>query len=155
MKLQVAGFLDNSLVNGKGLRAVLFVSGCNHNCRGCHNQEMQNFNYGQSMDISQVLARIKENIPIITGVTFSGGEPFDQPHPLCKIAQSIKALGLNLWCYTGYTFEQIKNSHDPDKQKLLEYIDVLVDGPFVEKLKENAPKYTGSRNQRIIKLTGN
>lgn len=152
MKLQVSGFLDNSLVNGEGLRSVLFVSGCPHNCRGCHNQEMQNYSYGESVDISKILDRIKNNIPIITGVTFSGGEPFEQAHALCEIAQSIKALGLNLWCYTGYTLEQIKNSDDIYKQKLLEYIDVLVDGPFIEELKENAPKFAGSSNQRVIKL---
>lgn len=150
MDIQVAGFLDNSLVNGKGLRSVVFVSGCHHACPGCHNKPMQDFNYGDQINISEVFSRIKGNIPIIRGVTFSGGEPFEQPRALTVLAEKIKDEGLDIWCYTGYTFEEILKSSDQDKINLLHKVDVLIDGKFKRDLMKDAPKYTGSKNQRII-----
>lgn len=152
IKLQVAGFLDNSLVNGKGMRSVVFVSGCSHNCKNCQNKTMQDYSYGDNVTVYDVLERIKSNIPIITGVTFSGGEPFDQAEALSELAAEIKKLGLNIWSYTGYTYEEILKSGDKNKLKLLRKIDTLVDGPFIEELKEGAPKYMGSTNQRIVKV---
>jgi len=151
MKLRVAGFLDDSLVNGEGLRTVVFVSGCSHNCPGCHNEDMQSHEYGEEIEVEELFAKIKENI-IVRGVTFSGGEPMDQAEALSALAEKIKSIGLNLWCYTGYIYEDILESGDDHKLKLLSYLDVLVDGPYVEELKEDAKKYTGSSNQRIIKL---
>jgi len=151
MKLRLAGFLDDSLVNGDGLRSVVFVSGCSHNCAGCHNIEMQSHHYGEEVEAEDIFNRIKDNI-IVRGVTFSGGEPMDQAEALCELAEKIKSHGLNLWCYTGYTYEQILEGTDENKKKLLSYVDVLVDGQYIEELKEGASKYTGSRNQRIIKL---
>ncbi|WP_392486737.1 anaerobic ribonucleoside-triphosphate reductase activating protein [Haloimpatiens sp. FM7315] len=150
MKLQVAGFLDNSLVNGKGFRSVIFVSGCNHNCPGCQNKCMQDFSYGSEVQIEEILDRIKNNKPIIKGVTFSGGEPFENAEGLLELAKDIKKMDLNLWCYTGFTYEEILKSKDEYKIELLKNMDVLVDGKFKEELKENAKKYTGSRNQRVI-----
>jgi len=150
--LQVAGFLDNSLVNGEGLRSVLFVSGCRHNCQGCHNSCMQDFNYGDNVSLGEVLNRIKKNIPLIKGVTFSGGDPFEQADALCILAEGIKDMGLNIWCYSGYTYDEILNSNDNNKLRLLNKIDVLVDGRYDEKLKRGSLKYTGSSNQRIIRL---
>lgn len=154
MKLRVAGFLDNTMVNGQGLRSALFVSGCNHNCLGCHNKEMQDSNYGEDIDINEVFNRIKSNVPLIKGVTFSGGEPFEQPRSLTLLAKMIKREKLNIWCYTGYTFEQILDSKDEDKLELLKSIDVLIDGKFKKDLTEGALKYTGSSNQRIIDAKG-
>ena len=150
--LRVAGFLDNSLVNGEGLRSVLFVSGCRHNCKGCHNKCMQDFNYGDNVSLDEVLQRIKSNIPLIKGVTFSGGDPFEQAAGLSVLAEGIKELGLNIWCYSGYTYDEILKSNDRNKLELLKRIDVLVDGRYEETLKEGAHKYTGSRNQKIINL---
>lgn len=150
MEIQLAGFLDNSLVNGEGIRSVVFVSGCRHNCEGCHNKAMQDFNYGDTIEIDHVFRRIKNNIPIINGVTFSGGEPFEQPKALFELAKKVKKQGLDIWCYSGYTFEEILNSGDFDKIKLLTEIDVLIDGKFKKELTDGAPKYAGSRNQRII-----
>ncbi len=150
--LRVAGFLDNSLVNGEGLRSVLFVSGCRHNCKGCHNKCMQDFNYGDNVSLDEILDRIKSNIPLIKGVTFSGGDPFEQAAGLSMLAERVHELGLNIWCYSGYTYDEIINSNDKNKHELLKKIDVLVDGRFVEGLKEGAVKYTGSSNQRIIRL---
>ena len=82
MKLQVAGFLDNSLVNGTGVRSVLFVSGCKHDCKGCHNDAMQNYRYGDNVEVDKIYNRIKRNVPLNKGVTFSGGEPFDRAKEL-------------------------------------------------------------------------
>ena len=150
MMMRVAGFLDNSLVNGTGIRSVVFVSGCNHNCDGCHNKEMQDYNYGDEVEVDEIFERIKKNVPLISGVTFSGGEPFDSAKGLGILADKIKSLGLNLWCYTGYTYEEILDSNDEDKISLLSKVDVLVDGKFDKNLTENSPKYAGSSNQRII-----
>ncbi|MBM7870622.1 anaerobic ribonucleoside-triphosphate reductase activating protein [Clostridium pascui] len=150
--LQVAGFLDNSLANGEGLRSVVFVSGCSHKCSGCHNEIMQDFAYGDKVLIDEVLQRIRSNIPVIKGVTFSGGEPFEQAGTLSQLARDIKRFELNIWCYTGFTFEEIINSMSDNKQwqELLYQIDVLVDGRFEESKRNNKLKYKGSSNQRII-----
>lgn len=151
--LRVAGFLDNSLVNGEGLRSVLFVSGCKHKCPGCHNTTMQDFDYGDSVSLKEILGRIENNVPLIKGVTFSGGDPFEHAEVLCELAEEIKDMGLNIWCYSGYTYEEIMNSNDKSKLRLLNKIDVLVDGRFDASKKEGAPKYAGSSNQRILKLS--
>lgn len=150
MKLRVAGFLDNTMVNGEGLRSTLFLSGCNHNCEGCHNKAMQNFDYGEDVDITQIIERIQSNIPLIRGITFSGGEPFEQAAALSIIARHIKNKGLNLWSYTGYTFEDLLSGKEEEKLSLLRYVDVLIDGRFEKNLTKGAQKYTGSSNQRII-----
>ncbi|MFT5873950.1 MAG: anaerobic ribonucleoside-triphosphate reductase activating protein [Clostridium sp.] len=150
MNLQIGGFLENSLVNGDGMRAVVFVSGCRHNCESCQNDFMQDFNYGDSTSVHDILQKIKKNMPIIKGVTFSGGEPFESATALSKLSEEVKKLGLNIWCYTGYTYDEIIQSEDRDKLRLLRFIDVLVDGRFNEELKIDASKYTGSSNQRII-----
>lgn len=152
MKLRVAGFLDNTMVNGKGLRSALFLSGCNHNCEGCQNKEMQSFKYGDDVELEKINERIKKNIPLIRGVTFSGGEPFEQAKQLTELAKKIKEENLDIWCYTGYTIEEILKSQDEHKLNLLKQLDVLVDGKFQKHLMEGALKYTGSRNQRIINL---
>lgn len=150
--LQVAGFLDNSLTNGEGLRSVVFVSGCNHRCKGCHNEPMQDYNYGDKVLIGEVVQRIKNNVPVIKGVTFSGGEPFEQAKALSSLASEIKKLGLNLWCYTGFTYDEIINNicNNKDWMALLNEIDVLVDGKFEQNEKDAKLKYKGSSNQQII-----
>ena len=152
MKLQIGGFLENSLVNGDGIRSVIFVSGCNHSCQSCQNEFMQDFNYGEDVSIDDIVRRIKKNSPIIKGVTFSGGEPFESAVALSKLSEGVKDLGLNIWCYSGYTYDEIIHSGDSDKLRLLNYIDVLIDGKFDEVLTEGASKYTGSSNQRIINV---
>lgn len=150
MKIQIGGFLDNSLVNGDGMRSVVFVSGCMHRCVSCQNQLMQSYDYGDSVSVDDILKKIVKNMPIIKGVTFSGGEPFDSSLALSKLSEGVRNLGLNIWCYSGYTFEEILNSEDRGKLGLLSFIDVLIDGKFHEELKADASKYTGSSNQRII-----
>lgn len=150
--LQVAGFLDNSLANGAGLRSVLFVSGCKHNCEGCQNIEMQSFCYGDKVSLKDISKRIESNMPLIRGVTFSGGEPLEHTKELSILAKEIKELGLNIWCYTGYTFEYIKEEVNKNVQlkELMSLIDVLVDGKYDELKKDGSLKYRGSSNQRII-----
>ncbi len=148
--LQVAGFLEHSNVNGEGFRSVLFLSGCYHACPGCHNQEMQAFDYGDTLDNSVILHKLIKNKPLIDGVTFSGGEPFEQCESLIELAKSVKEEGLSIWCYTGYTYDALRK--DPQKEPLLHYIDVLIDGPYIEALKDEHLLYRGSSNQRILEL---
>lgn len=149
--LRVAGFLNHSTVNGDGFRSVLFVSGCPHNCPGCHNEEMQDFSYGETTSVSEVLTLIEKNKPLIDGITLSGGEPFEQCEGLLELVPIIKSWGLSIWCYTGYLYEVL--IQDPLKMQLLSYIDVLVDGPFIRAAADENLKYKGSSNQRILKLS--
>ena len=150
MNLQVAGFLEHSTVNGMGFRSVLFVSGCHHACSGCHNEAMQNPAYGESLSISEIYQRIIKNKPIIDGVTFSGGEPFEQASALAELATLLKAEGLSIWCYSGYTYQMLfQNEH---YAPLLNLVDVLVDGPFIASLADSNLKYKGSSNQHIYRL---
>ena len=150
MKIQIAGKIEDSLVNGEGMRMVIFTSGCKHNCEGCHNKPMQDFNYGDQWDVDELFNYIKDNSDLIDGITYSGGDPIEQIEPIIYLSKRIKKeLNLSIWCYTGYTLEQINNSSN---KELLKYIDVLVDGKFLKDKKENALKYTGSSNQRIIYL---
>lgn len=153
--MKIAGFYDESISNGLGWRAVLFVSGCPHHCPGCHNKEAQDFNYGEEFNKEDILNRIKEN-SILKGITISGGEP------LCK--QNIKEVSefisdvkqirpeFNVWCYSGYTFEQLQNRNDEITNEALNKIDVLVDGQFIESRKNPTLKFRGSDNQRILNV---
>lgn len=150
-QLQVAGFLEHSTVNGEGFRSVLFLSGCPHHCVGCHNLEMQNKNYGELITYNLIFARIEKVLPLIDGLTLSGGEPFNQAESLIPFLKYIKEnWHLSIWCYTGYTYEQLLEN--PIYKELLTYIDVLIDGPFIEALKDPNLKYRGSSNQRILHL---
>lgn len=148
--LQVAGYLNHSTVNGDGLRFTLFLSGCLHNCVGCHNQEAQHPSYGQALSLSHILTLVDKNLPLIDGITLSGGDPFYQASKVLQLLQHLAPFNLSTWVYTGYTYEQLL-SH-PLYVELLPYIDVLVDGPFIASLQTDTLKYIGSSNQRIIQL---
>lgn len=149
--VQLAGIIYESLTNGPGMRRVLFAQGCRHNCKGCFNSHTHSFNGGQAFNIDNIVNDIKKN-PLIKGVTFSGGDPIEQADAFSLIAKEVKKLNKNVWCYTGYTFEEIlKNSEKESVLKeLIENIDVLVDGKFDISKKDDALKYRGSSNQRII-----
>ncbi len=147
--LRVAGFLNHSNVNGEGFRSTLFLSGCSHNCPRCHNIEMQSFSYGDLVPIATIIEGIQKNMPLIDGVTISGGEPFEQADKLYDLLSGIKSLGLSVWVYTGYLYEDLCN--DATKAPLLSLIDVLVDGKYVDTL-ACSNLYIGSSNQRILKL---
>lgn len=150
-QLQVAGFLDNSNVNGLGLRSVLFLSGCHHNCPGCHNGDMQSPDYGERLSQDEILTRITDNMPLIKGVTISGGEPFLQAEALLPLLKAIKKLSLTTWLYTGYTYDQLLAQES--YKLLLTWVDVLVEGPFVQSLLTHDLPYIGSSNQRILELS--
>lgn len=151
MDIQLAGKKENSLVNGEGMRYVIFVSGCSHHCKGCQNSEMLNYTYGDNWDTDDVFELIKSNIDFIDGVTYSGGDPIDQSEALIDLSKRIKTeLHINIWCYTGYVLEDIKNDVIPYANELLQYIDVLVDGKFEINNIDNVQRYVGSNNQRII-----
>ncbi len=144
MKLKIHGIIKQSTVDGLGIRYTIFCQGCPHHCKGCHNPETWNFQNGYYIDTDDLLKEIKED-PLLDGVTFSGGEPFLQEKPLADLADKVHLLGLNVWCYTGFLYEQIKDS------ELIKRIDVLVDGPYVQEQRTLAG-FRGSANQRILCL---
>lgn len=153
--MKVSGFYDESISNGLGWRAVLFVSGCPHHCPGCHNKEAQDFNYGQEFNEEELLERIKQN-SILKGITISGGEPLckENVSTVLKFIKDVKKIRpeFNVWCYSGYTLEQLVEREDETTMECLKEIDVLVDGPFIEAKKDPTIKFRGSSNQRIIDL---
>lgn len=137
--------------NGTGIRTTLFVSGCTHNCYNCFNKEYQNFAYGNEFtdkQMEQIISYVKEEV--VSGLTILGGEPLQQDIDtmidfLKKVRQEVAKP---IWIYSGYTYEEI--IADEDKKRILPYFDILVDGRFVEKLKNLKLKFRGSSNQRII-----
>ena len=145
-KLRIAGIVNDSIVDGEGIRLTVFVQGCSHRCKGCHNPETWDYNGGHDIDISEIIKEYKEN-PLLQGITFSGGEPFDKVEPLSLIADNVHKLDGDVWCYTGYTLEQLRK--DTSKHKLLSRVDVLVDGPFIEAERDLSLNFRGSRNQHI------
>lgn len=153
--MKIAGFYDESISNGLGWRAVLFVSGCPHHCPGCHNKEAQDFNYGEEFNEEEILKRIKEN-SILNGITISGGEPLCKENVpgVLKFIKDVKKIRpeFNVWCYSGYTLDQLIDRNDEETNKCLNEIDVLVDGRFVEEKKDPTLKFRGSSNQRILDL---
>jgi len=150
-KIRVAGIVKESIVDGPGIRYVIFTQGCKLNCEGCHNPQTHPFDGGTLTDIQDLAEDIKKN-PFLDGVTFSGGEPFEQAAPLAKLAEMVKKTGLDVITYTGYTYEYIIENcdkHDGWKE-LLEITDILIDGRFEKVKKSLALKFRGSSNQRII-----
>lgn len=152
MKIRLAADLQSdSIVDGNGIRTVIWTQGCPHNCLGCHNPSTHSFNDGELVDISDVKNRL-DNLVYQDGITFSGGDPMCQAEACLEIAKYAKNLGLNIWCYTGYTFEQLLIMGKAKKSILefLSYIDVLVDGKFMMELRSLDCQYRGSTNQRLI-----
>ncbi len=149
MDIRIAGTVDDSIVDGPGFRYTVFTQGCSHHCPGCHNPETHDFAGGRVVDTETILAQIRQN-PLLDGLTLSGGDPMEQPLPCAELARQAHALGLNVWCYTGYTLEQLLSAAVPDRLALLRETDVLVDGPFLLDQRSLELKYCGSRNQRLI-----
>lgn len=146
--LQVLDIIPGTIVDGPGLRTSIYFAGCTHACPGCHNPQSHDPEGGTVMTVEQLLEVVEREG---FNVTFSGGDPMLQARALLPLAQGIHALGLNIWCYTGYTFEQLQRI--PAAAALLPYIDTLVDGPFIQTLAEPTLPFRGSSNQRIIKLS--
>ena len=148
-RLNIAGIVNDSIVDGVGLRFVVFVQGCPRKCKGCHNAETQPFIEKTLMTPQEIMQKIDKNI-LLDGVTFSGGEPMCQAKNLSVIAKLIKDRGLHLAVYTGYTYDNLINSNIEGVKDLLQYVDILIDGEFIEELRDYNLKFRGSSNQRVI-----
>ena len=146
--LNLAGIVGDSIVDGPGIRTTIFSQGCPHHCPGCHNPETWGFGSGTDMDEETIMEIVRSN-PLCRGVTFTGGEPFAQAAGFAKLARLLKTAGKEVASYSGYTFEALLEGND-DQRALLETIDVLIDGPFLQAEKTLEIPFRGSRNQRII-----
>ena len=152
MLIRLASKLQkDSIVDGEGIRAVIWTQGCPHNCPGCHNPSTHDYNSG-FLDDAEELKKEINSLDDEVGVTFSGGDPFEQPEACYELAKYTHSVNLNVWCYTGYTYEQLlkKAESNPAVMNFLKEIDILVDGRFVMKLKRFEMKFRGSKNQRVI-----
>ena len=147
----MCGIEPESIVDGPGFRYVVFVQGCPHRCPGCHNPESHDFDGGYDITVGEVFEQIMAN-PNLRGVTFSGGEPFEQTEALLELAHLVKGAGLTLMSYTGYTLEELEARHAAATDELLSLLDILVDGRFVESLRNLTLIYRGSENQRVIDM---
>lgn len=149
--LRIAGIIRESIVDGPGIRFVVFSQGCTHKCKGCHNPETHDVKSGYEISINRILEEIKKD-PLISGVTFSGGDPFLQAKEFSDLAKKIHKLGLNIITYTGYTIEQLVNGFNEHTywKELLLHTDTLIDGPFILEKKSLMLRFRGSENQRII-----
>ena len=148
-KLRISGIVDESIVDGPGIRLTVFTQGCSHNCPGCHNPSTHDYNGGQEILIDHIIKMIQDN-PLLDGITISGGEPFDQVGPCANLAKQVKEMGLNVVVYTGYDYEYLLSQGK--YKKLLSEADILVDGKFDIKKKDLTQPFRGSTNQRIIDL---
>lgn len=171
--LRIAGVVKESIVDGPGIRFTVFCQGCPHACPGCHNTQTHDFDGGFECKIDKIVAAIDDN-PLLSGVTFSGGEPACQPTGFYELALKVKERGLSLWMYSGYTLEElsalagmnpqwasptdVKSAHSSDLQNrlalrgLLETIDVLIDGRYIDELRDLTLPFRGSKNQRLIDM---
>lgn len=153
MNIRLASQLTiDSIVDGPGLRAVVWTQGCKHECRGCHNPHTHDMNGGFEINTNEIINQLKK-LKLQKGITLSGGDPFEQSEAIMEIAEEAKNIGLDVWAYTGYTFEELtdrKNSNYFTNLMLLQNIDVLVDGRFIESKRDINLKFRGSSNQRII-----
>lgn len=148
MKIRLASDLQSdSIVDGEGIRTVIWTQGCSHNCPGCHNLQTHDFKGGFEVDVQDIISALSK-LDGQQGITFSGGDPLFQAEACTVIAKAAKKMGLNVWCYTGFTFENLlKNEKFAN---FLNYVDVLVDGKFIiEEFSLNLD-FRGSRNQRIL-----
>lgn len=142
---------QDSIVDGEGIRSVIWFQGCSHNCPGCHNPETHDFNAGEIVSLEEMKAQIDE-LEFQAGVTFSGGDPMMQVEALTELASYVHEKGMNVWVYTGFTFEELMMlaEKNDNYRKALEEIDVLVDGKFVLELRSFDAQFRGSSNQRIL-----
>lgn len=148
MNICVAGLVNDSIVDGPGFRFTVFSQGCPHGCPGCHNPQTHDFSGGTDMETEEIIERIRKN-PLLDGVTLSGGEPFCQSPACAEIAREAKKMGLNVWSYSGYTFEELMSGKS-EWMELLREIDILVDGRFEQEKRTLECRFRGSWNQRLI-----
>ena len=151
MEIRIAGTVDDSIVDGPGIRYTVFTQGCPHHCPGCHNPKTHAQDGGYTVDTEKIVAQLRAN-PLLDGLTLSGGEPFEQPAACTELARQAHVLGLNVWCYTGYTCEVLLTAKKPAWEALLQQVDVLVDGPFLLGERSLELQYRGSKNQRLLDM---
>jgi len=149
--IRIAGIANDSIVDGPGLRMAIFFQGCRRHCEGCHNPESWEIEGGHDVSAAALFACAGKN-PLITGVSFSGGEPLLRAEPLLPLARAFKERGLDLAIYTGYTFEEILADGDEKVLALLACASTLIDGPFDLGLKSLLLPFRGSQNQRVLDL---
>ncbi len=152
-KIRIAGTVNDSIVDGPGIRFAIFTQGCPHQCDGCHNPHTHDFEAGELVTLGRLLDKVKSN-PLLDGVTYSGGEPFCQAKQLYNLGVEIKKLGMNIVTYTGYTFEYLTEHANSQNyyNELLSVTDYLIDGPFELDKRNILLKFKGSSNQRIINV---
>lgn len=147
MIFNILDFNRGTTVDGTGLRTSIYMAGCSHHCKGCHNPDSWNPDGGVQMTLDEIIEVVKEED---FNVTLTGGDPLMQPEKTAVLARAIKALGKNIWLYTGYTWEEIQES--PRLMAALADVDTIVEGPFIESLRDTDLLFRGSSNQRIINL---
>jgi len=147
--MRIHNTIHDSIVDGPGLRYVVFTQGCPHHCPGCHNPETHDPAGGQETPVEDLIQDMLRN-PLLDGLTLSGGEPFLQPEDCAALARAAHDADLNVWCYTGWTLEQLRER--PEAEVLLREIDVLVDGAYMEEQRTFNLPWRGSANQRIHEL---
>lgn len=154
MKIRLAGDIQtDSIVDGEGIRTVIWTQGCSHNCKGCHNPETHDHTKGNLVDVEEIKQKLSK-VSNQDGVTLSGGDPFFQIEASGEIAKYCKETGLNVWAYTGFTFEKLNemSKHNDKLRAFMENIDVLVDGKFELEQRSLNLKFKGSRNQRVLDM---
>lgn len=151
--IKIAGIINESIVDGPGIRLVVFGQGCPHRCLGCHNPETHPFEGGNLIPMDDIIETVSKN-PLLDGVTFSGGEPFSQAKVFAVLGEKLKNLGMNIMTYTGYTYEFLLEQGNENNgfKSLLDVTDILVDGKFEIQLKNLLLPFRGSENQRIIDM---
>lgn len=151
--MKIAGIIKESIVDGPGIRYVVFTQGCPHNCKGCHNPETHDFSGGKLVDIDKMVEDINKN-PLLKGVTISGGEPFLQAKSVSNLISKLDRDKLDVIVYSGYKYEDLleKANDNNSFMDLMNCSDILIDGKFEEDLKSQMLKFRGSTNQRAIDL---
>ncbi|MBO8462099.1 MAG: anaerobic ribonucleoside-triphosphate reductase activating protein [Firmicutes bacterium] len=154
-KIRIAGYVDDSIVDGPGIRFTIFTQGCAHHCFNCHNPETWAFDKGKDVDIDELISKIKRN-PLLQGITLSGGDPLYQVDACLELVKKVKELNsdLDIIIYTGFTFEELANNFkkNNDLLSLLKLSDILIDGKYEDSLRDLTLRFRGSSNQRVINL---
>jgi len=151
MQLKIAGIVKESVVDGPGIRLVVFVQGCPHHCPGCHNPASHDPSGGSETSTEAILKELEED-KLVSGITLSGGEPFLQPEALVELAAEVKRRGLSVVTYSGYVYEELLAMGKLDEKisGLLQLTDILVDGPYLQERRDIGLAFRGSGNQRLI-----
>ncbi len=147
--MRIANYIQDSIVDGPGLRLTVFTQGCPHHCPGCHNPQTHDPEGGREIAVEALEQLLLQN-PLTSGLTLSGGEPFAQPEECAQLAAFAKQHGYSVWAYSGWTLEQLLADSRPGVRRLLEQLDVLVDGQYRKEERSLLLSWRGSHNQRVL-----